>query len=412
MVSWVFYFSLLLQCYISSVIIVNGWEEHYRISNQLVNNESRIYGWAAIQWVMVALPIGMIFVNYLFGTINSVKVFKRYNNKPIESFNTRSESKIKLGLYFLSVISFLTVLYTFLTIGYIPQLAFFSIDGVAATMREEVGRGFEGNSIIRNIFGLALTPILSYIWFSQWKLTGKVTDRALFYCFFFLSVTIVTYNVAKAPLIFYLLGFLFLKVYIQGQVKFKSLFLIFFMFLILIISSYYLLFDSFEILSINKGIGGRILIGQSMGVYFSFDIFPTKESHIYMSSISRFISDLFNIGYLERSSAVLMQHLNPSGIKSGTAGVLNTLFIGEAWANFGLFGVIFSPFIVGMYIQTIYMFFITSKKHPIYLGLFAYLSYRIPVAGGFNDFLYNPVQWVIFFIIFSILIITSKSITK
>ena len=85
-----------------------------------------------------------------------------------------------------------------------------------------------------------------------------------------------------------------------------------------------------------------------------------------------------------------MEYINPIGVEAGTAGVANTLFIGEAYANFALYGLLLSPFIVGSIIQLSYILIQKLPKNPIWVGLFCYLSYSWPVTGDFVGFLYNP----------------------
>ncbi|MFX9684544.1 hypothetical protein ABTP08_21020, partial [Acinetobacter baumannii] len=41
-------------------------------------------------------------------------------------------------------------------------------------------------------------------------------------------------------------------------------------------------------------------------------------------------------------------------------------------------------------VQLIYSSIIYSNKNPVILGIYAYLTYKLPITGGFNDFLYNP----------------------
>jgi hypothetical protein len=53
-------------------------------------------------------------------------------------------------------------------------------------------------------------------------------------------------------------------------------------------------------------------------------------------------------------------------------------------------GVLIAPFYVGIFIQALFLFFLRSKKTPVLLGVYAYLSLRLPVTGGFNDFIYAP----------------------
>lgn len=415
MVSWMFYMNLIIQSFISSVIVVNGWEQHYRISNQLSSQDSRFYGWLAVQWVMLAMPFAMYMVVVLFGYKTVEAKYESYIQRPIELFTLRSNQNIFKLIIVLTAVSLLAVIYTFYIIGFIPQLKLFSISGLlSAELREEVGRGFEGNFIFRNIFALTLTPILSYVWFAYTFVYSNKLVKLTFYVMFTASILIVSYNLAKSPVVFYLIGFLLLNIYIKGGVNLTKIIQLFIFLFLLLIFSYYITFDSFDIfhlLSINSGIGGRILLGQSMGVYFSVDVFPLYHDFLGGTSISQFVSNVFGNDYSPRSARILMEHVNPKGVANGTAGLMNSLYISEAWSNWGIVGVLIAPFIVGFYIQSIFMFFITSKKHPVYLGIFAYLSYRLPVVGGINDFLYNPIHIILFVIFFSYLLVTSKKST-
>ena len=102
-----------------------------------------------------------------------------------------------------------------------------------------------------------------------------------------------------------------------------------------------------------------------------------------------------------------MSLFNPEGVENNTAGVYNSLYIAEAWCNWGILGLIIAPIWVGMIIQIIYLFFIKSKKSPLLCGMFSYFSLNIPVTGGINDFIYNE-DWVrtifvlLFFYIFAL----------
>ncbi len=106
-----------------------------------------------------------------------------------------------------------------------------------------------------------------------------------------------------------------------------------------------------------------------------------------------------------------MTIVNSKGIENGTAGVVNSLFVAEAWANWGFYGVLISPIIVGMVIQIIFLFFLTHKKTPFMVGLFTYISIKLPVTGGFNDFIYNAVMFSIIIILFVTYLI-AKSVKK
>jgi len=140
----------------------------------------------------------------------------------------------------------------------------------------------------------------------------------------------------------------------------------------------------------NQSITGRVILGQIAGLFKSLEYFPTDVDFIGFSSLSNFLSRFFNYEYAERSARTIMSLFNPRGIELGTAGVMNSLFIAEAWANWGIAGILISPLWVGFLIETVYLILLKSAKTPIFLGIFALLSVKWPITGGVNDFIYSP----------------------
>ena len=104
-----------------------------------------------------------------------------------------------------------------------------------------------------------------------------------------------------------------------------------------------------------------------------------------------------------------MIELFPESIYQGTVGVINSIFLSEAWANFGFLGIVLSPVYVGFIIGLLYNFILVSPKTPLFLGIYAYYSFRPTIIGGFNDYLYNPGNFfIISLLVF--LLIYSKSL--
>src|SRR5690606_31813077 len=205
----------------------------------------------------------------------------------------------------------------------IPLLKMFSgTDALdLAVAREEAGRGFQGNFFIRNVFGITLTPILSYIAFGYYRMTKSGWDKVWFYVMFVFSVLIVTYNISKAPLVLYFLGFLFFVVLEKGSVNKWVLIaasggvvgLLVLMYVFLTPTELDLLFG------LRFGIPGRILFSQSAAIYLTFDTFPLYRDFIGISSFSDYVSWL-GITPSERSSRLLMETYFSSRVAEGTAG--------------------------------------------------------------------------------------------
>ncbi len=392
MISWVFFYNLILQSFIASVLVVNELDDHYMI-NKIQHEESRVYGWLAIQYTMIMLPLGMLFAVYLFGYKNNRRLFQDYVHRDITPALSIKDSYIRLPLYFLYTVSVLSVIYVLYSLKTIPLSGIILGFGheVLAGLRVEASRDFEGNLYVRNILALGLTPILSYIAYGYYRMTKSKADFLWFIILFIASFLILTYNIAKAPFVQYLLGFVFLTILIKGSVKRKTLLIVAGSILILLVIVYVSVMGAdFSILfDYNTGIVGRILLGQSAGTYLSFDLFPRSIDHIGFSSVSGVLNEIANIEGSERAARLIMEKVNPKGVELGIAGVINSLFVAEAWANWGAIGVLLAPFYVGIIIQVLFMFFLTRTKTPLLLGLFTYFSYNGSVTGGVNDYIYN-----------------------
>ena len=398
LVSWIFYYEFFLQGWISAVLVVYSLDEHYMIS-KVGSDLPRLYGYSSILYMLVAFPIGMMLANFVF-RFSAKRKLDTFLNDPITASFSRKDSYIRIPLYLLTLVSLCTVLYTFLVMRSIPILQMFmGADSLLlSTMRIEVTKEFAGNVIIRNIFGLMLTPILCYISYAYYRYSCTRKDFLWFLLMVILTVLILTYNLEKAPLVFFLIGFMFLKVYIDGEIRRKTLIIIGSFCFILIVGLYSFLSESFSLQELNNfraGILGRVLLGQSTGLFMTFDTYPDVYDHIGFKSFSQNFLNLFDLVEEDRSSRVLMERYNATGVELGVGGVMNSFFIAEAFANFGWPGLILSPIYVGFLIQCMYIFFVSSKKTPIVLGIFAYFSYKGGISGGFNEYIYNPVLFII-----------------
>lgn len=395
MISWIFYYSLIGQTFIASILVILKLDEHYVISR--VSDDARLYGWLVVQYTMVALPLGMILGQMMFGLKSNKKIFQSYINLPISGSVSEGDSSIKIVLYFLSFLSISSVAYTLMLLPTNPLFAAFSgFDALAlAGLRQEASREFAGNVYVRNIFAIGLTPVMTYIAYSYWKKDRKLLDGAWFILMFIAAFFILTYDLSKSPFVIFLVGFLFLNVVVNGGVSARVFNYFIVVAFVLIVGAYYLVMDVMDVMdfsvlfSFRTGIGGRVFFGQAAGTYFAFEHFPRTENFIGFGSLSSFLSGV-NGGYSERMARILMTIFNPEAVENGLAGVMNTLFMAEAWANFGLVGVILAPFYVGLVVQALFTYFLKSKKTPIKLGLLANCSLGIPIMGGFNDFIYNP----------------------
>ena len=394
MQSFIFYYHLILYSVIGSVIIVNGidnseWFRHIDISNQ-----TRLNGWLTVLYTTIALPLGMLLATRLLKINNMKKYYREYRFLNVQPFLSKNDKFIFIGLSFLGFLSIFGTLYTFWVIGKVPLLEVFKLTSAwdLAKLRMEVKTDFQGSTYIRQIFGLMLTPIMSYIFFLYYKLYKKKIFLFIFIFFLFLSILILTYNFEKAPVLNYLLGFLFITVLVNGKIPKITLVLmvsfiaglIVIMYIFIMEKQFYQLFDLYQ-----GGILQRVLISQVVGVFISFEVFPSIEGFVGLSGLSIY-STSFGTEQSEAVSRILMQYANPEGVEAGVAGFMVSLFVSEAWGNFGILGLLISPIYTGFIIQLLYILLLKQKKTPITISLIVFMALYWPITSLFGKFYYNP----------------------
>ncbi len=404
MISMILYFDLLTQAWIASVLIINGLDDHY-IIKKLSSADAKYLGWLGVQYTLIALPLGMYITLYAFGYKNNNKLFDRYVSSRLLPAISKNDRYIKALLMMLSVVCIGSVAYVLSSVG--GWVGFEILKGGGTEFlkayRHSASHGYEGNVYIKNIIAIGFTPVLTYIAYCYYKLTKSKVDLLWFFVLFVTVFFILTYSVEKAPFIKFLSGFIFLTVLLNGRVSNKLLIFTVISMLGILVIFYAVSMDGSElptIISYNSGILGRIILSQAGGTYLSFDLFPVSVDHLGGASISQYISHAFDLDHSARSAAILSENYNAIKYNNNNTGVINSLFISEAWANFGFWGVILAPIYVGILIQTLFMFFLTLPKTPVFVGLFCSFSYQSAINGGFNGYLYSvrPILTILCFI--------------
>ena len=401
MMSIIFYLFFILMSVVGAVLVVNHVDYHYMI-DKLNYESSRIYGFWAVMYTIVAFPIGMLGANRVFHVRNARRLFDYYTSKPLTVELHYNDVMVHRLLVGLSVISVLAVLYVLYVLREVPLLKLFS-DGSAVEFAEfsnMTTRNFPGNQYVKNVLALTLTPFFSYVAYGYKLINNTRFNRWWFYILFVASILIVSHNLAKAPLLLYGLGFLFIGVLRGNCLSLKSIIFVVGIILLVLIFLYTQLMsetdiDLIQLFSYNSGIVGRIVLSAGAGMYLMIDLFPNYYHFFGGSSMSSFVSSMLGLDYSDRAARWVMAYVNPDGVAAGVAGVANSLFIGEAWANWGIAGVLLSPIYVGFIIQCLYIFVLRSPKTPFFVALLAFYSYKGSITGGMNDYIYN-IQTLVF----------------
>ncbi|WP_242637944.1 MULTISPECIES: O-antigen polymerase [Bacillaceae] len=379
--------------------------------DRLEHQEYRKIGFMYICYIMVFLPLAMVLVSKCLG-FNAKKEFNEYlkSRINISGINSRDFFFIISVLSFLSVAS---ILYTFIKLEHIPILELLKGSSDLGKLRIEASRGFKGNEYIRNIFALGLTPLLSFIAYAYSINTRSIRWRLLFIILFFLSILINVYDLQKAPVFFYFLMFILLNIYLgKFTLNIKRVSIIGIIGSFLLVCMYVFIQGvrtPAEFLSYNTGPIGRLILSQISPFFLHLDLFGNKLPFLHGKSLPNILLQLYDFEPQVRSAREVMETVYPEKVTAGIAGVLNTIFAGEAYANFGFAGIIIGTLYIGVFIQIMYISFIRIIKHPITLSIFIYFTVTIPrvMVGGFVDFVFNPF-WILLIVLFLGLLVLQK----
>jgi oligosaccharide repeat unit polymerase len=403
LVSIVYYYSLLVSSFIGALLIALGIDDYYMTKKLFRPDEYRMIGFIVVCFVMVFLPLSMLFVSRLCG-FEAKREFSDYLEKPLKNIAANG-NEVFYCFAALSAISFLAIMYM---IWKTPDLPIWELlkgtDKSLAELRVEASRHFQGNVLFRNIFALTLPPVLSLIVYLFAVLTNELRWKLLFAFLFAGAVFVNVYDLAKSPIFFYFIMFFLVRIYI-GKMRFSPVKLAVYGIIggAVLVGMYVVIQGVNDIetfLSYNKGPIGRLILAQIAPTFLHLNLFGEALPFLYGKSLPSVLTGLFDIDNV-RSARMVMAHVFPERIEDGTGGVLNTLFVAEAYANFGYLGIIIGTLYVGAVIQLLYIFFLRLPKNPIFLSLFVYFSINIPrtIVGGFTDFLFNPI-WILLMALF------------
>lgn len=389
-VSLAFYLLLFFQA-IGASIIYLGFRDHYlvqKISSEQVFDST----YYCLIYAFITMPLVIILVNR-----RHAKVSTRVVNK--NDVNIYKDVEPYYGIIlFLTLISAAAGIYTFYKIGYVSIFKIlFSGGGFDfATARTSNNRGFSGNQYIRNLLFLNLSPILSSASYVFYKASDLAKWKVLFWANLVVTVLAKTYDFSKAPLIVFFISLYIINGFFEQdrEKAFKRLVIIISIVVGLIVFSYAVVakYSGQKWISLSHGPISRIVITQVATLFLHFDLFPAKHPFLYGKSMAAWIGSIIgdpNWGL--RSGRIVMEHYSPAAVSNGTAGVMNTVFLGEAYANWGYVGVLVSPIIVGLWFGNIQNYIDKSEKSPMNLIVYMTLLnfFTTSLEGGFAEFIFS-----------------------
>lgn len=381
----------LLQTYVGASLVFLGDRKHYTMKYIMIDQSFDLMFFSVL---LAALLFPLVIL--IFYKTCHIDIQQRYNGYLKKKVTVANE---RLAFYLISGIGLvccLLLLIYIIKIGYFPLLRLVRTPAGFdfGVERQRISHIVIINSYVKNLLIGMFLPLLSYIAFAYainlkkfwwWALTLVLTGAAI------VSATI---NFEKSPLLFYLFVFLLVLMYTRGGISRRTVFgfgaaMAVFMAFVYIKMGYN--FSSGDSNFYNGPIG-RTLFTQVGTLVMHFDLFPTVFPFLGGRSLSPTVLALLGIkGDYLRSAKLVMDFYGSEKVYDGTGGVMNAFFIGEAYANFGFWGMVLSIVYMGLFMGLLFYVFTRLRKTPFNVAMTAMLTSRLALAtqGGFVDFIYN-----------------------
>ena len=386
-VSVIYYYMLVFNVIGISLIYI-GFHDHYLI--QKIRDKTVIdKTYYAFAYCIIMFPLSIYASKKIISKLIGRRQFANYIHKPV--YYNSDMRKTQIFTLLLCLISTLSTVYVFRNLGYNPITAIISGKNLDV-LRQMGSRYFSGNEYIRNIFMTSLTPMLSYYVYINFRATKKLFWAITLLYMVFLSVLVLIYDFEKAPLIMYFIGFYLIEILFGSIKDNKKIVKLGLGIIMLIVLMYTVMLGQGAALgSIYTGPLGRIFFTQISTLFLHFDTFPAYHAFLDGASFPGWMSFIFPAAGSVRSGRVVMETYNSLAVQAGTAGVMNTVFLGEAYANFGLLGILFSPVILGIEVGFYASIIPRMKKTTVALLLYVEMifQYASMVEGGFVEAIYS-----------------------
>lgn len=395
MISYVYYL-FMAQTFVGITLIKLGFDKHYSLSALLSRESSIQSAFVCIMLVSILLPTVLIVLQRIMKT----NVKERYENYLRERIEVKNAKSI---FYFVLLVTFFAAIILgayLLKIGYIPALRLIRApEGFEfAKERIRISGLYVISPYISNIVLRIFIPIFAYIAFAYLLATKKKCWFVLASMLLGMSGIVYTNSFAKTPLVFHVLSYVLIVVYTCGGIKNFVMFLCGGIGAVFISLMYLLTGYEGTLFDLYNGPIGRTLFTQVGTLTYVFDLFPNVFPFLGGRSLTPTVLRLLGEdpdSHL-RSARLVMAYFGSHHVYDGIAGVMNTVFFGEAYANYGYAGIVISVIVVACVITFFFMLILKLRKTPIMLAFAATMTVKIGSVsqGGFVDFIYN-VDWII-----------------
>lgn len=353
---------------------------------------------------------GFTMILFIIGALSAKTVF----NAPATLNRFEKIQVNRKEIWFLLIIFALVLVVLAIYLSKIPRIALFValFEGVqeSSIARSMMGNDFTGKYHWYSLVIHDLANLLTFSFFATYLLVR----RKIYFFFFLLSFLVSGFTALmateKAPFAWLLIG-LFL-VYVlaikQGRYPLKRLVIFFSVVLLFIAFSYLFFMGTSELGQALLNLFSRAFAGSIQPAYHYLEFFPAHQNYLWGSTFPN------PGGILPHQPFALtkevMNWVNPSGIEKGVVGSMPTVFWGEAYANYGYYGIAFIPFFMGFILYTIDYYLSRIVASPLKIGFYVWLilHYKNLSSTGFSGFIIDIYLVTLIFVVLMIIAFSNK----
>lgn len=395
------YYFIIITSVFGACLTSLGYTKHYTYNMMRFPD---VYSDIAAFFVAVA---------FLLMPLVSIIFFKAIRFQPKKEYNSYLNKEVLIqnsNIYLIvtiifAVLTFLPFVAMLKQIGYVPifKMTTNTAFNFAKARHHNVNLEVWGITMVKSIVVQQIIPILSFISYAFF-ISSKNKFWGMLFTFLFLEcIVIKTYDFSKLPIIMYFSVIILISIIYYGGIKLKTAVAFFSSSLLLMVLLYRSVGFRNSFLDIYNGILGRTLFTNFGNTAMHFEGFSIFFQPLYGRSMYPTILRLLGVdtNLHLRSGQIIMELYNQSSVYDGVAGVMNCFYIGEAYANWGIAGVIFGIIWVSILLSSVFVIFTRIKKNPITIAFFALFTQQMvsTMNGGFIDYIYNATYIIYVFIL-------------
>ncbi|MFW3344169.1 O-antigen polymerase [Aliarcobacter butzleri] len=355
------------------------------------------FGWDEYRYSMGVQDRALIFQVLIFSIISIVGLLAGFTYakvvlrmKHFQKFDYIRQISRKELLVFAGLTAFcFFVLFVYLS--KVPNIAILVAlsDGTndAKLARSLMGNDFDGKYHWYSLIMHDLFNIVTFTLFSAFLLTKKKIIFFLFLVAFLGSSFAAVMATEKAPFAQILIGLLLVYgiTLLKGKIPIKVTIILLVVLFSSLIAFYIFFMGSSDVFSAFASIFSRAFAGSIQPAYHYLEFFPHHQDFLMGRSFPNPGGILPIESY--RMTVEVMNWVNPND--KGIVGSMPTVFWAEAYANFGVLGVILVPFVIGVVLYAVYYLVDKLENTPLKIGFFVWLMqhFKNLSVTGFSGYL-------------------------